>query len=155
MSPNMASGPPPRKLSEAALNEILNSHSVGTLATIKGNGFPHLTTMIYGWDAPARMVRFFTTAERIKVRHLRHNPRAALHVPGPDVWSFAVAEGEAAVSEITREPGDAIGQEIWGMVPQHMRPEDKSAFFRSLVDERRVVIRLAVRRLYGAALDQE
>jgi hypothetical protein len=36
-----------------------------------------------------------------------------------------------------------------------MRPEDKSAFFRSLVDERRVVIRLAVRRLYGAALDQE
>jgi PPOX class probable F420-dependent enzyme len=150
----MASGPPPRRLSGDALSDLLTSQSFGTLATIKRDGHPHLTTMIYAWDASARVVRFFTTADRVKVRHVRHNPQAALHVPGPDVWSFAVAEGEAEVSEITREPGDSIGQEIWAMLPKQMLPADRDAFFFSLVEEQRVVIRLNVARLYGAALDQ-
>lgn len=136
------------------MSDLLTSRSFGTLATINRSGYPHLTTMIYGWDASAKVVRFFTTADRVKVRHVRDNPRAALHVPGPDAWSFAVAEGEAEVSEITREPGDAIGQEIWAMLPRQMQPEDRDTFFLSLVEERRVVIRLNVARLYGAALDQ-
>lgn len=151
----MASGPPPRRLSDVALSDLLAGQTFGTLATVKRSGHPHLTTMIYGWDPAARVARFFTTADRIKVRHIRANPRAALHVPGPDVWSFAVAEGEAEVSEPTREPADATGQEIWSMLPQQMRPDDQDAFFRSLVEERRVVIRLNVHRLYGAALDQD
>lgn len=150
----MASGPPPRRLTDEALSDLLAGQSFGTLATIKRSGHPHLTTMIYHWDPSARVARFFTTADRIKVTHIRANPRAALHVPGPDVWSFAVAEGAAEVSDMTREPGDAVGQEIWAMLPQQMRPEDENEFFRSLVDERRVVIRLIVQRLYGAALDQ-
>jgi PPOX class probable F420-dependent enzyme len=150
----MASEPPPRRLSDEALSDLLASQSFGTLATINRSGYPHLTTMIYGWDPSAKMVRFFTTADRIKVRHVRNNPRAALHVPGPDVWSFAVAEGEAEVSEVTREPGDAIGQEIWATLPKQMLPEDRDAFFVRLVEERRVVIRLKVDRLYGAALDR-
>lgn len=150
----MASGPPPRTLSDDALSDLLAAHSFGTLATIKDSGHPHLTTMIYGWDPSARMVRFFTTADRAKVKHLQRNSRASLHVPGPDVWSFAVAEGDAEVSDIAREPGDAIGQEIWDMLPEQMRPDDQCAFFVSLVEERRVVIRLNVTRLYGAALDQ-
>lgn len=137
------------------MSDLLAGHSFGTLATIKRSGYPHLTTMIYGWDAPAKVVRFFTTADRIKVRHVRDNPHAALHVPGPDVWSFAVAEGEAEVSEITREPGDAIGQEILAMLPTQMQPDDRDAFLLSLVEERRVVIRLKVNRLYGASLDQD
>lgn len=110
--------------------------------------------MIYGWDASAKVARFFTVADRVKVSHLRNNSHAALHVPGSDVWSFAVAEGEADVSDITREPGDAVGQEIWAMLPEQLRPAEQDVFFQSLVNERRVVIRLRVTRLYGAALDQ-
>lgn len=150
----MPSGPPPRRLADDELSGLLTSHSFGTLATIKRSGHPHLSTMIYSWDPSARVVRFFTTEGRVKVRHLRDNPRAALHVSGPDVWSFAVAEGEASVSEVTREPGDVIGQEIWAMLPSQMKPDDQDAFYLSLVEERRVVIRLNVDRLYGVALDQ-
>lgn len=151
----MASGPPPRKLSDEALSDLLSGNTFGTLATVKRNGSPHLTTMIYGWDPAERTVRFFTTADRIKVKHVRHDPHAALHVPGPDVWSFAVAEGTAEVSDISREAGDAVGHEIWEMLPEQMRPADKNAFFVSMVEERRVVIRLHVTRLYGAVLDQD
>ncbi|MFC8368460.1 hypothetical protein ACFUIT_10825 [Streptomyces sp. NPDC057239] len=57
-----------------------------------------MTTMVYSWDPEARIARFSTTADRVEPKHLRHDPRAALHVPGGDVWSFAVAEGEASVA---------------------------------------------------------
>jgi PPOX class probable F420-dependent enzyme len=149
----MTQGPAPRPLSDEALSGLLDKQQFGTLATIKRSGHPHLTTMVYSWDPEARIVRFSTTAERTKVGHLRRNPRAALHVPGGDVWSFAVAEGEAEVSETTTVPGDAVGRELLGMIPEAAKPADEAAFLEQLVAERRVVVRLKVDRLYGTALD--
>jgi hypothetical protein len=74
-------------------------------------------------------------------------------VNGPDVWSFAVAEGDAEVSEVTSEPGDAVGQELLALTPGFEDPAQEAAFLRQAVKERRVVIRLRVSRLYGTALD--
>ncbi|WP_329297632.1 TIGR03618 family F420-dependent PPOX class oxidoreductase [Streptomyces sp. NBC_00659] len=149
----MTQRPEPRSLSDEALSSLLGRQQFGTLATVKRSGHPHLTTMVYSWDPEARIVRFSTTADRVKVRHLRRNPRAALHVPGGDVWSFAVAEGETVVSESTTVPGDAVGLELLGMIPKAARPEDEDTYLEELVAERRVVIRLKVDRLYGTVLD--
>jgi PPOX class probable F420-dependent enzyme len=151
----MTKGPAPRHLSDDALSDLLGRQQFGTLATVKRSGHPHLTTMVYHWDPETRVVRFSTTADRVKVAHLRRDSRAALHVQGGDVWSFAVAEGEAAVSDVTTEPGDAVGRELLGIIPDGARPADPDAFLRQLVDERRVVVRLKVDRLYGTALDIE
>ncbi|MEU9119849.1 TIGR03618 family F420-dependent PPOX class oxidoreductase [Streptomyces sp. NPDC048506] len=149
----MTHGPTPRTLSDEALSDLLGGQQFGTLATVKRSGHPHLTTMLYSWDPEARVVRLSTTADRIKVAHIRRNPRAALHVQGGDVWSFAVAEGAAEVSGTTTAPGDAVGRELLAMIPEAARPEDEGAFLEQLVAERRVVIRLPVDRLYGTALD--
>ncbi|MFF7649942.1 TIGR03618 family F420-dependent PPOX class oxidoreductase [Streptomyces sp. NPDC007983] len=149
----MTQNPGPRPLSDDAASALLAAQQFGTLATVKRSGHPHLTTMVYGWDPDARIVRFSTTADRVKVTHLRREPRAAVHVQGGDPWSFAVAEGEAEVSEVTTTPGDAVGRELLGMLPQAAKPEDEDAFLEQLVAERRVVIRLKVDRLYGTALD--
>ncbi|MER5544314.1 PPOX class F420-dependent oxidoreductase [Streptomyces sp. NPDC001118] len=149
----MTQGPAPRPLSDAALSDLLAKQQFGTLATVKQSGHPHLTTMLYTWDPETRVVRLSTTADRVKARHLRRNPRAALHVQGGDVWSFAVAEGSAEVSETTTVPGDAVGQELLAMIPPAARPEDADAFLTQQVAERRLVIRLRVERLYGTVLD--
>ncbi|MGW2400522.1 TIGR03618 family F420-dependent PPOX class oxidoreductase [Kitasatospora sp. NPDC001664] len=151
----MTEKPKPRTLSDDALSELLSRQQFGTLSTVKRSGHPHLTTMVYSWDPQARIIRFSTTADRVKVAHLRSNPQAAVHVTGGDVWSFAVAEGEAEVSEVSTEPGDAVGRELLAMIPAAARPgpEDEEAFLAELVAERRLVIRLKVNRLYGTALD--
>lgn len=149
----MTQRPAPRPLSDEALSHLLGKQQFGTLATVKRDGRPHLTTMLYSWDGEARVLRFSTTADRVKVKHLRRNPGAALHVQGGDVWSFAVAEGEAEVSEVTTVAGDAVGRELLGMIPDAAKPEDEDAFLEQLVAERRVVVRLKVDRLYGTALD--
>ncbi|MFJ7527525.1 PPOX class probable F420-dependent enzyme [Streptomyces sp. MnatMP-M77] len=149
----MSQGPQPRTLSEDELSALLGTQQFGTLATNKRSGHPHLTTMAYHWDAAARLLRFSSTADRVKVTHLRRDPRAALHVPGGDVWSFAVAEGEAEISDVTTVAGDAVGRELLGIAPGPVPAADRAAFLEQLVAERRVVVRLKVSRLYGTALD--
>ncbi|MFF8954758.1 pyridoxamine 5'-phosphate oxidase family protein [Streptomyces sp. NPDC014894] len=149
----MTQKPGPRALSDDTLSELLAGQQFGVLATLGKGGHPHLTTMVYGWDPDARVVRFSTTADRVKVRQLRRDPRAALHVRGDDVWSFAVAEGEAELSEIAAEPGDAVGRELLALLPEAARPADEQGFLEQMVAERRVVVRLRVNRLYGAVID--
>lgn len=146
-------GPAPRVLADDELSALLGEHQFGVLATNKRSGHPHLTTMLYSWDPAARIVRFSTTADRVKVKQLRNDPRAALHVSAADHWSFAVAEGEAELSDVTTTPGDATGIELLNMLPLDARGDLGQAYFEQLVAEQRVVIRLKVSRLYGTALD--
>lgn len=143
----------PRVLTDAELSALLSAQQFGVLATVKRSGHPHLSTVLYNWNPAERVIRVSTTADRLKARHVRNNPHLSLHVNGPDIWSFAVAEGDAEVSEVTTQPGDAVGKELLALVPAFDDPAAQAAFLRQLVDERRVVIRLHVSRLYGTALD--
>ena len=120
-------GPAPRTLTDDELVELLGEQQFGVLATVKRSGTPHLSTVLYQWDAEERVIRVSTTADRLKARQIRANPRVALHVSGPDVWSFAVVEGEAELVETTDGP--------------------------DLAPDRRLTITFSAQRLYGTALD--
>ncbi|MCX4661119.1 pyridoxamine 5'-phosphate oxidase family protein [Streptomyces uncialis] len=146
-------GPAPRPLTDADASALLAAGRFGTLAAVRSTGHPHLSTVLYDWDPAERTVRVSTTAERLKARQLRRDPHASLHVQGPDVWSFAVAEGLAEVSEPTAVPGDTVGRELLAITPGFPDPADESAFLAQAVTDRRVVVRLRVSRLYGTALD--
>ncbi|MCG5213409.1 TIGR03618 family F420-dependent PPOX class oxidoreductase [Streptosporangium sp. KLBMP 9127] len=147
------SGPAPRTLTDEELTSLLSEQQFGVLATVKRSGHPHLSTVLYHWDPDERVVRISTTVDRLKTRQVRNDPRLALHVSGPDVWSFAVAEGDAEVSQVTTTPGDATGRELLALTPGFEDPAQETAFLIQAVRERRVVIRLRVSRLYGTALD--
>ena len=147
------SGPAPTALSDDALVRFLAEHQFGALATNKSSGHPHLSTVLYSWDGGERIARISTTADRLKVRQLRKDPRAALYVSSEDHWSFAVVEGTAELSPVSITPGDPTGLELLGMVPPFDGPAEQDAFLRQMVADRRLVIRLRADRLYGTALD--
>jgi hypothetical protein len=109
--------------------------------------------MVFTWNAGERMIRFSSAQGRIKVDHLRRDPRATLHVQGETVFAYAVAEGAAQVSAPSAEPGDATGRELLAMIGGLDDAADEAAFLAQMVKDRRVVIRLPVSRLYGTALD--
>ncbi|RJL35611.1 pyridoxamine 5'-phosphate oxidase family protein [Bailinhaonella thermotolerans] len=136
------SGPAPRPLGEEELLKLLGGQRFGVLATVKRSGHPAMSTVLYRWDPDARIIRISTTAGRLKARQVRNNPHVALHVNGPDVWSFAVAEGEAEVSDAADELLAFAGEQ-----------PDPAAFLEQQAREQRVVIRIKVSRLYGTALD--
>ncbi|MFC5183966.1 PPOX class F420-dependent oxidoreductase [Actinomadura harenae] len=145
-------GPAPTPLSDDEVSELIGKTAFGTLATVKRSGHPHMSTVVFSWDEAGRIVRISTTADRLKVRQLRNDPRAALYASSEDFLSFAVAEGTAELSEVASEPGDAVSRELLDMLGGSLNPEDAPAFLEQMVKDRRVVIRLHVERLYGTSL---
>ncbi|MCF6474693.1 PPOX class F420-dependent oxidoreductase [Nonomuraea sp. MG754425] len=145
-------GPGPQSLSDEELSGLLAGQRFGALATLRGNGRPHLSTVAYAWDQRQRVARISTVAGRLKVRQLQQDPNCSLYVASDDFWSFAVAEGEAELSPVSGEPGDEVGLELLAMGHSFAGPADEQAFLRQMVTDQRLVIRLRVARLYGTAL---
>ncbi|MGW4475067.1 pyridoxamine 5'-phosphate oxidase family protein [Nonomuraea sp. NPDC004354] len=135
-------GPAPRRLTPEELESLLQEQQFGVLATVKRSGHPAMSTVLYRWSPVERVIRISTTADRLKARQVRNDPHVALHVSGPDVWSFAVAEGQAEVLDSPEELLAFAGEVT-----------DPAAFLEQQALERRVVIKIKLSRLYGTALD--
>jgi hypothetical protein len=110
--------------------------------------------VLYVWDAAERIARVSTTADRVKAKVLRRDPRAALHVPGPNFWAYAVAECDAEVSEVATTPGDDVCRELLEVHSALLGEQDEDEmFFEQMIKARRLIVRLRLRRLYGLVRD--
>jgi PPOX class probable F420-dependent enzyme len=137
------------------LQDLIANNTQGILGAVTQAGYPHLTNVLYVWDGPERIARVSTTARRVKAKVLRRDPRAALHVPGPHFWSYAVAECDAEVSEVATTPGDDACRELLEVHSAfYGKIDDERAFFAQMIEAERLVLRLRVRRLYGVLLDR-
>ncbi|RMI38285.1 pyridoxamine 5'-phosphate oxidase family protein [Streptomyces triticirhizae] len=152
--------PGPRPLTEAETSELLAAGRFGVLASLRRTGEPHLSTVAYHWLPERGEILVSSTADRLKTRQLLADGRAALHVRGPDEWSFAVAEGTVEVLGPTLEAGDAAGREILartaaaeGAAASSTTEPDEAAALAELAAERRVLFVLRVGRRYGTALE--
>lgn len=123
------------------------NHSV--LVALKKDGKPQLSDVSHtvGDDG---LVRISITASRAKYHNLRRTPWAALHVNGATVWSYAVLECDAALTEPAADPHDATVEElvevyraIGGEHP------DWDEYRAAMVRDRRLVVRLTPTYAYG------
>ncbi|GAA2459023.1 PPOX class F420-dependent oxidoreductase [Actinomadura vinacea] len=135
---------------EAALAALVAERELGVLATLKRDGRPQLSNIIYHFDPARRLVRISITDDRAKARNLSRDPRASLHVSAPDGWSWAVAEGDAELSAVAADPHDDAVAELIDLY-RAIRGEhpDWDDYRRAMVAERRRVVRLHVGRFYG------
>lgn len=137
------------------LQELIANNNRGILAEVTQAGYPHLTNVLYVWDATERIARISTTASRVKARILGRDPHAALHVSGAHFWSYAVAECDAQVSSVASTPGDDTCRELLEVHSAfYGETADEDAFFTQMIEAGRLVVRLRVRRLYGVLLDK-
>ena len=138
----MADTPDPRLLAVVAGNRW------GVLATIKPDGRPQLTNVGYAWDDG--LIRISVTADRVKTRYLRRDPRLVLHVQGGDLWTWAVVEGTAELSPVAADPHDATVEELItyyrDTAGEH---EDWDDYRRAMVADRRLVVRFRPEHAYG------
>jgi PPOX class probable F420-dependent enzyme len=134
---------------EADLWQLVVSERQGVLATVARDGRPQLSNVLYEPDADGRIVRISTTADRLKARNLARDPRAALHVSGPDFWHYAVAEGGVTLSAVASDPGDDACRELLAVHTAFYGEQDADAAYADLIAARRLVVRLHVSHLYG------
>jgi PPOX class probable F420-dependent enzyme len=124
----------------------------GVLVTLKRDGRPQLSNIIYAYEALTRTVRISVTENRAKTRNLRRDPRASLYVTSEDFWSYEVLDGTATLSAVTTRPDDTAAEELVQLYRavsgDHPDWDDYRA---AMVAEQRLVVRLAVEHVYGSA----
>jgi PPOX class probable F420-dependent enzyme len=130
---------------------LAGSHS-GVLTTIKRDGRPQLSNVGYTFDPDTRLIRISVTAGRAKTNNLARDPRASFYTTAGDFRSYAVAEGDATLTPVAADPGDAtvdelveVYREIAGEHP------DWDEYRAAMVADARLVVRLPVTHVYGMA----
>jgi len=125
-------------------------HARGVFAALKSDGRPQLSTIDFCYDATTRVARISTIDGSAKILNLRRDPRASLYVGSPDLASYAVAEGEVELSPVSAARDDATVEELVD-VYRRIQGEhpDWDDYRRAMVEDRRLVVRLHVTRVYG------
>jgi PPOX class probable F420-dependent enzyme len=137
---------------EDRLLELLAGMHRGVLVTIKRDGRPQLSNVTYHYDPQRRLIRVSVTDDRAKTANLRRDPRASFYVTAADFGAYVVAEGEAELTPVAAEPDDATVDELVEVYREIAGEHPDWDDYRSaMVAERRLVLRLAVGRVYGMA----
>ena len=136
------------ELDDAVL-AFVRERQAGILATIKRDGRPQLSNIMYSVTDEG-IIRISVTADRAKTKNITRDPRVSLHVLREDFWAYVVIDGDAELSPVSTEPGDATGQELADMYRalsgEHPDWDD---YFRAMVADKRQVLRIRPTHAYG------
>ncbi len=139
-----------RRVFDDKLLALIADNSLGVLATLKRDGRPQLSNVTYHFDPRTTTIEVSITEARAKTRNLRRDPRASLLVSSDDGWSYAVAEGDAALSPPAEDPFDETVESLItlyrNVAGEHPDWDD---YRRAMVTDRRVLLRMPVSHLYG------
>ena len=129
--------------------EFVRGGREGVLTTIRRDGRPQLSNIVYAVDA-AGTIRISVTASRAKTRNLARDPRASLYVRRESFWAYAVVDGPAELTPVATDPHDATVDELVdvyrALAGEHPDWDDYRA---AMVTEARLVIRLTPTSAYG------
>ncbi len=129
--------------------EFARSHRNGILITLKRDGRPQSSNVVYhlGTDG---LVRVSITADRAKYANARRDSRVSLHVNRDDFWAYVVLEGDADLSPVAANPDDAACDELVELYRSLAGEHPDWAEYRAaMVNDRRCVLRLCPTHAYG------
>ena len=135
------------------LHALLAQSRLGVLATLRLDGRPQLSPVQPYYDRAVGVLYVSTSARTAKVANLRRDPRATLEVTSEDGWAWAAADGTV---ELTGPGTDPHGPEVEALVDNYRRAAgehpDWAEYRAAMVSDRRVLIAMAVERVYGASV---
>ena len=130
-------------MNEAEARAFVERQHRGVLATLKRDGRPQLSNVVYALDDDGR-IKVSTTRTRAKARNLRRDPRASLAVQG-DTWQeYLVVEGTAEVLD-----GDVLAdlRRVYEKVQGKPHP-NWDEFDAAMRRDGRVLLAITIQRYY-------
>lgn len=123
---------------------FLQRHRHGVLATIRRDGRPQLSNILYVLDDDAR-VKISVTQTRAKTKNLRRDPRAALHVQGHNPYEYLVVDGTVELIE-----GDGLAEKLRDYYRKARGDHpDWAEYDAAMIKEQRLLISMSIDRAYG------
>ena len=139
----------------AELEAIIANGREAVIIAVNKDGYPQPSNVRYRWYPEEGLARVTTTDTRLKTKQLRRDPRCALYVPGKHDFQFAVLEADAEISAVATTPGDDACRELLGLYTDLLGDRgDEDAFFASMIEHERLVIRLRPKRIYGLYVEK-
>jgi PPOX class probable F420-dependent enzyme len=129
--------------------DFVRAHKNGVLATIRANGRPQLSNILYvpGDDG---VLRISITDSRAKTKNMRRDPRVSLYVPGDTFWQYIVVEGTAALTPVAADPGDdTVEQLIAYYRAGNGEHSDWDDYRATMVADGRLIAAVHPERAYG------
>ncbi len=128
---------------------FLRANNLGHLVTLKRDGRPQISNINYHVNENG-VIRISVTDGRAKVRNLRRDPRASLHVEADSGWRWLVAEGTAELSPVAQDRHDATVEELIDLYRaisgEHPDWDD---YRRAMVEDGRLVLHITIEHTYG------
>ena len=118
------------------------SRKLGVLITLRADGRPQSSDIVYDWDGTSFAVS--VTDDRAKTVNMRRDPRVVLHVTDPDAWSYVAFDGTADLTPVTTTPGDATSDALvayYEQVQGGPHP-DWDEYRQAMIDQRRLIARI-------------
>jgi PPOX class probable F420-dependent enzyme len=128
--------------------EFIGRHHEGVLATVRSNGLPQMSNVVYSTIDGAVWVS--VTDGRAKTANLRRDPRAVLHVTTEDFGGYVVMECDAELTDVAVNSDDATIAELRRLY-RNVSGEhpDWDDFDRAMIRDRRLVVKLYPVHSYG------
>lgn len=145
--PTLPTYPAGMELSPAI--EFARSHRQGVLTTIRKDGRPQLSNIIYAVDG-AGVIRISVTITRAKTKNLQRDPRASLYVCGESFWAYVVIDGPAELTPVAAGPNDATVDELVELYRAMAGEHDNWDEYRAaMVADGRLVVKITPTSAYG------
>lgn len=139
-------------MSDEGLRDLIAESRLASLATIKKDGRPQLSNVIYVYHRKHDVIHVSVTAGRAKTHNLQRDPRASLLVNGNDGWKYTAADVDAELGPVCVDPHDESTEALVKLYRTLQGEHDDWEEFRAaMVSERRQPLTLRITHLYGTA----
>ena len=128
---------------EAEARAWVGRHSRAVLATIKRDGRPQLSHIVYTLDDDG-LIKISVTRDRAKTKNLKRDPRATLSIVAENWSDYLVVEGTCTVHEENVLPEL---RRIYERVRGEPHPNWEE-FDAAMVRDGRVVLAITIDRVY-------
>jgi PPOX class probable F420-dependent enzyme len=130
-------------MTEAEARAWVGRHSRAVLATIKRDGRPQLSHVVYTLDDDG-LIKVSVTRDRAKTKNLKRDPRATLSIVAENWSDYLVVEGTCAVHE-----EDVLPElrRIYERVRGEPHP-NWAEFDAAMLRDGRVVLAITIDRMY-------
>jgi PPOX class probable F420-dependent enzyme len=123
---------------------FLRQRHHGLLATIRRDGRPQLSNILYTLDDDGR-IKISVTQTRAKTKNLRRDPRAAMHVQGRDPYEYLVVDGTVELIE-----GDGLAEKLRDYYRKARGDHPNWAKYdAAMIAEQRLLISMSIDHAYG------
>lgn len=128
---------------------FVEAHRQGVVATIRSNGRPQLSNIIYVPFEDGTL-RVSITDTRAKTANIRRDPRVSLYVSSENFFQYVVLECAAELTPVASDPhDDTVEQLITYYRAGNGEHSDWDDYRRAMVADQRLMLILRPERAYG------